>query len=170
MCKCMDVHTHTHTHTHSYGENITISKRKFISYVKESTYVNASYLALRSIWTQFFCIYRQWDCHMPHFRQWWGVWWSQGWLKQWKRRKGRWTWAWTSTKIYLSTQCLQNSNHSMHIALASITKTVFSIWYWRFHTKTWGCKSTVVTTDIFQKSYFYTGIQVTLYLFLPFVD
>ena len=37
-----------------------------------------------------------------------------------------------------------------------------------FHLKTWGFNS-IVVTDFFQKSYFNTGIQVTLHLFLPFV-
>jgi len=40
---------HEHACTHTYTDNITISKRKLISYLKESTYVNASYLVPRSM-------------------------------------------------------------------------------------------------------------------------
>lgn len=91
-------------------------------------------------------------------------------LKQWKRGKGRWTWASTSTRLYLSTQCLQNSNHSMHIAVVSITKRAFALRYWCSFI--WKCEvptQQLSITYFFRKSYFYIGIPVTLYLFPAFV-
>lgn len=122
---------------------------------------------LRSMWTQFFCTYRQWDCHIPAMTS--CVMITRG-LKQWKRGKGRWTWASTSTGLYLSTQCLQNSNHSMHIAMLSSTKRASAIRYWCSFI--WNCEVSTQQLSItyfFKKSYFYTGIPVTLYLFLASV-
>lgn len=122
MCKSTDMHTHTHLHrqhhnlkkeTYFLFEGIHIHKCLIFG---AEDHVNSVLLYLQTMRLPYSSTDNLCDDHKG--------------AEAVKKRKREMNMSLNQHQALPKHTMLPNSNHSMHIALVSITKSAFAIWYW----------------------------------------